>query len=145
MKSIQWFSKVSSGSSTSGKAAYLAREDVVGKTVLGLDAKKVGTVKDLAISMDGKVAIQIDTSDPSKEPFFVSSDEIMAVGDVVLLRHSSSLAGKESQVPSQTPPVLVPGGSTPLPPPPQGKACPRCNYLNVSSSRFCIKCGQSLS
>lgn len=136
---------MSAGSSPSTTAAYLTREDVVGKTVLGLDAKKVGTVKDLAISMDGKVALQIDTNDSAKEPFFVRSEEIMAVGDVVLLRHSSSLAGKEVSIPSQNPPVLVPGGPTPLPPPPQGKTCPRCNYLNGPSSRFCIKCGQSLS
>lgn len=148
--------------------------------MVGLDANIVGTVGDLAISSDGKVAIQVNKKNPAQSSgktdedegadLFLNSDEVLAIGDVVLLRHSSSLAGKQTSVPASdksfvTPsaPIIAPTGyngpsSTPPPFPTvpastasistgnenRGRICSRCNYVNGPSSRFCIKCGTAL-
>jgi sporulation protein YlmC with PRC-barrel domain len=160
---------VSSSPPSGVHSSFLNREDVLGKSVIGLDAKLVGVVKDLAISTEGKVAIRIDAAKDDRESeaedLYVGADEILAIGEVVLLRHSSALAGRQASIlassPTASPPtsypstVLVPPAypssrdftATSMSPPSSianGRVCSRCNFLNSASSKFCIKCGNRL-
>jgi|SRR5579875_1878483 len=140
----------------SSKTSFIRREVILGKSVVGQDALIVGTVKDLAVSIDGKMAIQVARKNPSlsgsEEDLFVSSDEILAVGDLVLLKSVSTQAGGGQNATSAAAvprPSSVAFGQSAPPPYPgttsQGKTCPRCNYINNPSSKFCIKCGAPLS
>jgi|SRR5579872_1211257 len=124
-------------------SGYLKREDLIGKFVVSKDAKIVGTVLDLAVSSDGRLAVQVQkkTGDTS-EDIFIGPQEIQAVGDVILLKSGSDGA--------QPPP---------LPPPPayssaattttsssasMGRTCQKCGFVNSANAKFCIKCGNSL-
>ncbi len=129
---------------------------MLGKPVVGTDAVIVGTVKDLAVSNDGRVALQVERRDASNQPsseMYLGSEEISAVADVILLKHSSGRAGSgaTAQGQPQTPTSLPSNSGTYTAPPPYpggmsvGKACSKCGYVNNASSRFCIKCGSSLS
>ncbi len=79
-------------------SGYLKRESLVGKSVVARNAVIIGTVSDLAVSLDGKVAIQVQrktTADGTDSgDIFVGPDEIQAVGDVILLKTTSDMAGK---------------------------------------------------
>ena len=140
-------STADSGASAISKSGFLRREDILGKPVVGQDAKIVGTVKDLAVSVDGKVALQVEKKDASpgseSSDIFVRSDEILAVGDFVLLRSSSAKAGASLSASSVAP--FRQQSESAAPPPflgkEMGKACPRCNFSNSQTSRFCVKCG----
>jgi sporulation protein YlmC with PRC-barrel domain len=132
-------------------STYLKREDLLGKSVVSRNAQIVGTVADIAVSLDGKVAIQVQrksSTDPSE--LYIGSDEIQAVGDVVLLKTSSDLAGKGA--PAQTyavPPAPSNSFTSSVAPQPfiggsPGRSCPKCGYLNSANSKFCIKCGTAL-
>lgn len=117
------------------KPIYFKREELVGKSVVAPDASIVGTVEDLVATSEGKMGLRIArknaTEDASK---VISSDEIQAMGDVILLKQSRDN-------------ILVP--HLPAPPPSPGsfmisRNCSRCGYSNSSNSRFCIKCGQKI-
>jgi sporulation protein YlmC with PRC-barrel domain len=129
---------------------YLKRESLVGKSVVSKNAVIIGTVSDLAVSVDGKVAIQVQRKTPSDgtdtADMFVGPDEIQAVGDVILLRTTSDMAGK-GMASAPAMPSAVP--STVMPPPPpgsssQGKTCQKCGFVNAPNAKFCIRCGAAL-
>lgn len=114
------------------KPTYLKREELVGKSVVSANASVVGTVEDLVATADGKMGIRItlrDTSDLQTNTI-VGSDEIQAMGDVILLKPNRG---------------VVFTGPQPAPPPSPSLAmtrnCSRCGYANSATSRFCIKCG----
>lgn len=150
---------MSSSSSTSG---YLKREELIGKSVVSKNAQIVGTVLDLAISTDGRLAIQVqrkaESTGSDAGDLFIGADEIQAVGDVILLKN---MPGSSTQAPlpissaasPQQSPSLSSGSATPAvapPPPPPGsssigKTCQKCGYVNAANAKFCIKCGASLS
>ncbi len=134
---------------------------MLGKLVVTADAMVLGTVKDIAVSSDGKTALQVDAKSSNhsgeaevRSEIFVGSDEIQAVGDVVLLKY---LSKRTQSVVSQSTSTSYPSSvlsapmasSIPPPPIPIGpsgtKMCPRCGYSNTATSRFCIKCGSSIS
>lgn len=133
-------------------SGYLKRESLVGKSVVARNAVIIGTVSDLAVSLDGKVAIQVQrktTADGTDSgDIFVGPDEIQAVGDVILLKTTSDMAGKGAvSAPAPVMPQTVPGSVMPPPPPgvsSQGKACQKCGYVNAPNAKFCIKCGAAL-
>jgi len=125
----------------------------VGKSVISKDARIVGTVADMAISLDGKVAIQVSQKVPTGDSsdLYISPEEIQAIGDVILLKTSSDSVGKVGVV---APPAMSNASASsisstavvapPYPTASQGKSCPKCGYLNSQSSKFCIKCGTAL-
>ncbi len=126
---------------------------MLGKQVVGTDALVVGTVKDLAVSSDGRVALQVTrkNQEGGDVDVFLGSDEIMAVGDVILLKNASKKAGAGLSGEQTTQSSASSASSTVSPPPSYptntsttGKTCSRCGYTNNASSRFCIKCGNSL-
>lgn len=141
-------SETKSVTPVSTQTGFMRREDLVGKIIVGQDAMIVGTVKDLVASANGKLALQIEKKTAEQvdsSELFVPSDEILGVGDFVLLRVSSSKAGSTMNSP---PPAQVSQVSAPSPPPFLGKptnvVCPRCNFSNAQTSRFCVKCGSLL-
>ena len=114
------------------KPTYLKREEIVGKSVVSADASIIGTVEDLVVTPEGKMGFRItpkNTSDVTANTI-VGSDEIQAMGDVILLKPSRN---------------KVFAGLQPAPPPSPSaslmRTCSRCGYANVATSRFCIKCG----
>lgn len=129
---------------------YVKREDIIGRPVITTDAIIVGTVKDIAVSFNGRVALQVESKDDRvsdlPREIFVGSDEIQAVGDVILLKYASkrsstetALSGGQSPTPTGLPvsvaPPAFPGAAL------EGRLCAKCGYTNTFGSRFCIKCG----
>jgi len=133
---------------------YLKREALLGKSVVSKSAEIIGTVSDLAVSTDGRLAIQVQRKNPAASgdtsDLFIGAEDIQAVGDVVLLKSSS--VGAPPLAPSS--PVVSPSYTSttsavvsPPPPPgmiPQSRTCQKCGYVNAPNAKFCIKCGASL-
>ncbi|MHB8565964.1 MAG: PRC-barrel domain-containing protein [Nitrososphaerales archaeon] len=126
---------------------YLKREEIIGKPVVTTDAIMIGNVKDVAVSLYGKAALQIEAKGKGEAPAkdtFVYSEDIQAIGDIILLRYASSRSEVESEkinrllIDPQTQPPPFPVLST------TGKTCAKCSYFNTPNSRFCIKCGSPL-
>lgn len=144
---------------------YMKREALIGKSVVSRNAVIVGTVSDLALSTDGRVAIQVqkkgETATDGSNDIFIGPEEIQAVGDVILLKSTSDTTGKAVPIVTSTvvstpsiatssTPVSSPTSSVSPPPPPggsapQSKTCQKCGYANSGNAKFCIKCGSSLS
>ncbi len=94
------------------------REEVLGKEIIDGEAKKVGTVKDLAWSNEGKLAIVVETG--REEESYLPFDQVEKIGDVVFIKASGSLE------------------SVPM------KTCPVCKHKNLIDAKFCQKCGKTL-
>ena len=132
-------------------SGYLKRESLLGKSVVSRNAEIIGTVSDLAVSLDGKVAIQVQrkpsATGTNSEDMFIGPDEIQAVGDVILLKTTSDMAGKVAASSAPTMQQTAPSAVM-RPPPPgvssQGKTCQKCGYINAPNAKFCIKCGAAL-
>lgn len=134
----------SSSGSENGKAIY-RREELVGKQVVSQEAKIIGMVKDIALSTDGKVVLQVETKGSSDT--MLAANMISVVGDVILLKSSEPDAAA-SDFPTQTQTAKEQSHSRVSPPPfpgaPSNKYCTKCGYGNSMNSRFCIKCGAPL-
>lgn len=103
---------------------YYTREEIGGKEVIESEAKKVGVVRDMAFSMEGKVVLILDKfgKKGELEEAFLPFDKILKVGDVILIKSASDL-----EAPS------IPG-----------KICPNCKNRNPHNANYCIKCGITL-
>jgi sporulation protein YlmC with PRC-barrel domain len=103
---------------------YYTKEDVIGKEVIETEAKKIGVVKDLAFSTEGKVALILDRVDEKGEiqEAFLPFDKILKMGDVILIKSTSDLETS----------------STP------GRICPNCKTKNPINAKYCVKCGVTL-
>lgn len=124
-------------STSESKPTYLKRDEIVGKSVVSNNASIVGTVADLVVSMDGKIGLRVTPkSGTSGEEVIVGSDELQAIGDVILLKPKST--DRSTVASSQPAPPPFPSATS------QGKTCGRCGYVNGANSKFCIKCGNSL-
>jgi len=104
------------GETSLGK--WRRREEVVGKEIIDGEAKKVGNVKDLAWSEDGRLAIIVERG--REEESYLPFDQVDKIGDVVFIKASSSME------------------SVPM------KSCPVCKHKNVLDAKFCQKCGKTL-
>jgi len=94
------------------------REEIAGKEIIDGEAKKVGTVKDLAWSSDGKLAVIVETG--GEEESYLPFDQVEKIGDVVFIKAPSSL---------ETVPM---------------KTCPVCKHKNLVEAKFCQKCGKTM-
>jgi len=134
---------------------FLSREKIVGKQVIDENGNVVGTVKDITFDLPrGKMSI-IMVDDKNKETE-ISSDNVSAVGDVVLLSGSEKVsepvvvAAKTPVSPTTVPPTTVTSTTSSTPSQPSSKAasspglCQNCNFQNETESHFCIKCGTKL-
>jgi sporulation protein YlmC with PRC-barrel domain len=99
-------------------AKWHRREEIAGKEVIDGGAKKIGMVKDLAWSNEGKLAIVIERG--REEESYLPFDEVEKIGDVVFVKASSSME------------------SVPM------KTCPVCKHKNLVDAKFCQRCGKSL-
>lgn len=115
--------------SNSGRK-FFRRDEIVGKDVYDSEAKKVGSVSDLAFSSDAKPALVVSKQDKSEE--IVPLEFVDRLGDIVLLKvNRLSDAPQTSQTqPSQTD-VSAPSS---------GRICVKCGQVNPLSARFCTKC-----
>jgi sporulation protein YlmC with PRC-barrel domain len=129
---------------------FLSREKIVGKQVIDENGIIAGTVKDITFDLPrGKMSI-IMADDKGKETE-ISSDNVSAVGDVVLLTGSEKPAKQIITVAKPTTPATTVPSTTPVPAPlPSTKTsstpglCSNCNFQNEPESHFCIKCGTKL-
>jgi sporulation protein YlmC with PRC-barrel domain len=106
-------------------AKYHRREELSGKEVIESDAKKVGIIRDLAFTMDGKVVLAIETEmeDGELRERFLSFSKIIKIGDVVLIKSINDLEVT----------------------PDAGKICPNCKERNPAPAKYCHKCGVTIS
>jgi sporulation protein YlmC with PRC-barrel domain len=145
----------------------LSRDKIVGMQVIDSNGMLLGTIKDIAFDIpSAKMALTI--VDDKGKATEVASEDVTAVGDVVLLKKPEtkaemgvrSAASALTQAPAPTR-VGAQGPAT-VPSPTPGPAvtpsaapaaatrtvvsglCPNCAYQNEQDSRFCIKCGTKL-
>jgi sporulation protein YlmC with PRC-barrel domain len=144
---------------------FFRREEIIGKSVVNMNAEKIGEVKDIGYDTNGKMALVI--SSPQGEEKFYSMDETVAIRDVVLI-DENKLTPKTTA--AKTSPTTFPAFiSTNAPraqnmppqvaytPPPFGggdmaqtqiptvamKTCQYCGRESRAQSKFCVHCGKS--
>jgi sporulation protein YlmC with PRC-barrel domain len=75
------------------------REELVGKEIIDGEAKKIGAVKDLAWSNEGKLAIVVERG--REEEYYLPFDQVEKIGDVVFAtleeKEKKSSARKEEK------------------------------------------------
>lgn len=121
--------------SDGAKPTYLKREELIGKSVVSADASIMGTVEDLVATAEGKMGFRIIPKNPSDASAntIVGSDDIQAMGDVILLKPSKNKGLSNLQPPPPPSPITA-----------SSRICSRCGYANTATSRFCIKCGMKM-
>ena len=117
---------------------FYKREDLIGKTVINQDANEVGTVKDTAFDVEGKMALIISKKD-SQEEEYISINDIRSMNDVILLKENPGT--KTLTLPNPQVTVV----QTQAAAPPLSKVCPKCGHVNPQSGQFCVKCGNRLA
>ena len=83
-----------------GLVKYNLSEDIAGREVIEEgEAKKVGTVSEIAFTLDGKVAfvIEIEKDEGDLEEAFLPFDKIIKIGDVVLIKSVSDLESRSTK------------------------------------------------
>ena len=112
----------------SSQKKFYKREDIIGKKVVNQDALEVGSAKDTAFDIEGKLHLIVTKKD-SEEEEFISINDIKAFGDYILLKGNVMAAGGINQDSSQA----------------AGKVCPKCGNVNSPNVGFCTKCGTKLA
>jgi sporulation protein YlmC with PRC-barrel domain len=105
--------------------AYFKREDVLGKVVIDSEGKRSGSVKDVAFSVGGEIALLVEGEE---EEVVVPLDRVSAIGDFVLLKPKAVSA--ESKGAEKRPGAVV---------------CPTCGLENKPGIKFCVKCGSRIA
>jgi sporulation protein YlmC with PRC-barrel domain len=103
---------------------YYKREELVGKDVYDGEAKKIGSVSDVAYSQEGKVALVVEKDT-------IAFERILKIGDIIILKDLSGQDARESTAPF----------SHPSEKPVSNLRCPKCGKENEPLSKFCVKCG----
>lgn len=133
----------------SAQKRFYRREDLIGKKVVGQDAKEVGSVKDTAFDAEGKLALIVSKKGSDVEEDYISISDIKAFGDYVLLKDVLT-GGGASEVATGKETVAVGAGGVgngrSVPPQPQtNKVCPKCHHVNSPNVGFCTRCGTKLT
>ncbi|MCJ7630871.1 PRC-barrel domain-containing protein [Candidatus Bathyarchaeota archaeon] len=125
---------------------FLSRDKIVGKQVISGNGITLGIVKDIAFDLPGgKMSITV-TDENSKETE-ITSDDISAVGDVVLMKGLEKAGARGVvEVPQKPSPAVTQAVKSPpsFKEPASPGLCPNCAYQNEVDSHFCIKCGTRL-
>jgi len=110
---------------------FFKREEVLGKEVIDDEGMKIGTVKDLAFSVDGKIALVVERPNKSEIKFAIES--INKIGDVILVKPREAKVTEKPRLKPQVGKVRI--------------ICPNpnCRYKNPPGTRFCEKCGIRLT
>ncbi|AKG38384.1 MAG: PRC-barrel domain-containing protein [Infirmifilum sp.] len=128
----------------------ITRSELIGKAVYDQEAKFIGTVQDIVIKLEEKdIGIQVRT--PLGTLLEISSDKILAVKDIILLKEKIELPKEVSQGPvQQTPPLATSppqpssGLKIPIPFKREEKICPYCGkpatYIPQYKRWYCFNC-----
>ncbi|MEM3488063.1 MAG: PRC-barrel domain-containing protein [Candidatus Bathyarchaeia archaeon] len=102
---------------------YYRREEIVGKEIIEAEARKVGTIKDLAFTSNGKVVFVIEKAfKKGIQEAFLPFEKIEKIGDVVLIKSAEDI---------EFFPVVE-------------KICPNCKSKNAIDAKYCFKCGVTI-
>ena len=106
-------------------AKYRRHEELTGKEVIESEAKRVGVIRDLAFTLEGKLALVVETETKSGElrEAFLPFNKIIKIGDVVLIKSLDDL-----EVSSDS-----------------SKICPNCKEKNLATAKYCYTCGVTIS
>jgi len=97
---------------------YYVKEELIGKEIFDSRARRVGLVKDIAYSKEGKVAI---VTDKQQTQPIIPFDFVDQIGDIIILKSN----WREL--------------------PELGKICSACGVRNPSyATRYCVSCGAKL-
>jgi sporulation protein YlmC with PRC-barrel domain len=120
------------------ESKYLSRDKIVGKQVIDSNGVIMGTIKEIAFDLPGG-KMSITVTDEKGKDTEITSDDISALGDVMLLKAPQMSVTIEAP---QKPSTLT--KAAPAPSATSSGPCPNCGYQNETESRFCIKCGTKL-
>jgi sporulation protein YlmC with PRC-barrel domain len=101
---------------------YFRRDEIVGKEIISDAALRLGKVKDIGYDSEGKIVLIYDKPDGEEDA--IHSSQIMALGDVVLIKSAPEPTPQKS--------------ATSL------KHCPKCGKANPPEMLFCTSCGARL-
>jgi sporulation protein YlmC with PRC-barrel domain len=114
---------------SSSSRKLIRRDELMGKDVYDFNARRVGTVTDIAFSEDAKPVLVLAKPDKTEE--MMPLEMVDRFGDVVLLKANSAQAPATPAVPT----VSSTGGATS-----NGRICVKCGTLNPLTTRFCTQC-----
>ncbi|MEM2530673.1 MAG: PRC-barrel domain-containing protein, partial [Candidatus Bathyarchaeia archaeon] len=92
------------------------REELSGKEVIDHEAKRIGIVKDLAYSTDGKLALLIQGE--GGDEGFLPFGSVEKIGDVIFVKPQANI----EPIPMRT--------------------CPSCKLKVPEDAKFCPRCGK---
>jgi len=105
---------------------YFRRDEIVGKDIISDEAIRLGKVKGIGYDPEGKIVLIYDKLDGGEEA--IQSSQIIAFGDVVLVRSASETK----------PPTQPQRSEASL------KYCSKCGKANPPEMLFCTACGTRL-
>lgn len=133
---------------------FLKQTEVVQKTVVGADGRTIGTVKEVAFSLDGRLGLVVSDDDGEHT---VPLEDVNGIADYVVLKpredHVTPTEAARAAGPDKSnavPPAgearaskaadtrTVPGAATAL------SQCPKCAKDVKPGARFCGRCGHAL-
>lgn len=106
---------------------FFKREEVLGKEVIDEEGMKIGTVKDLAFSVEGKIALVVEK--PNKSEIKLAIESINKIGDVILVKPREAKVTEKPRLKPEAE-IICPN--------------PNCRYKNLPGTKFCKKCGLRL-
>jgi sporulation protein YlmC with PRC-barrel domain len=119
---------------------YLSK-DIIGKQVIDVNAKIIGTVKDVSFDLAAK-NIHLIVSTKTGVDIVINVEDVTGMDEVTLLSKSVELPPSQQQTES---PTEAPQPTPPTPvSPAEAGFCSICKYQNDVDSNFCIKCGAKL-
>jgi sporulation protein YlmC with PRC-barrel domain len=110
---------------------FLKREKVLGKEVIDEEGMKIGIVKDLAFSVDGKIAFVVEK--PNKREVKFDIESINKIGDVILVKPREAKVTEKLRSKPHVGEITI--------------ICPNpnCQYKNPPGRKYCEKCGIRLT
>ncbi len=129
---------------------FIKREELIDKTVIGIDGNAIGKVSDIMISLQGKVGLAVKTKDGDE--IVVEASDISAAGEYILCRLTLAQARDKYMRAKMAPSALQQSPTQPVPTQPVpgmqaqvGPTCPSCGHVNPPGARFCERCGTRLA
>ncbi len=107
----------------------IKRDELIGKDVYDFNARKVGSITDIAFSEDARPMLMLAKPDKSEET--IPLESVDRLGDIVLLKRDVVPVAASAQNSKSDSPGSAPGS---------GRICIKCGAVNPLTTRFCIQC-----